>query len=174
VTGIGIAGTGPENFWDMGATDASGPLQPRNSVLTAPNAGQLSPAVGGNVRGTDVPVAAAAALASPFNDVINSGATLFIAPYSVSVDVSTLRAFPGFRQSVIVVANVPPDQQGSYHLATGTNAAADLGVARRVYPAPVGNVDAPTSDYEGDPRYSGSPVVGTTPKLLDAGADERR
>lgn len=169
VNGIGIAGTaGPENFWDLGSTDGSGPLQPRNSVLSAPNAGQLSPADGANVRGTDVPLTSTATTA-PFNDVINSGATLFVDPFSVTIDVSTLRTFPGFRQSVIVVANVPPDKQGSYHLAAGTNAAVNLGIARRAYGGAIGNVDAPTTDYEGTTRYSGTP--GT--QQLDAGADER-
>ena len=73
VLGIGITGTpGPENFWDVGSTDGSGPLQPRNSILTTPNAGQATPPDGtgatSTVTGTDVLLASNTA-----GDVITSG-----------------------------------------------------------------------------------------------------
>ena len=171
VAGIGLTGTGPENFWDMGSTDGSGPLQPRYSVLTTPNAGQISPPVAGNIRGTDVPVTSTATT-SPWFDAITSGGNLFVSPYSVTVDVATLRTFPGFRQSVIVVANVPPDQQGDYHLAAapGGAPALGLGVSRFDYGGTIGTVEAPRTDIDGDIRYT---VPPSNIQRIDAGADER-
>ncbi len=173
VKGIGITGTGTQNFWDMGSTDGSGLLEPRRTILTQPNNGQISPPditpTGINIRDTDVPITSTRTTA-PWFDVISNGGGIFVNPYSVTIDVSTLRTFPAFRQSVIVVANVPPDRQGSYHLSGGSNPAVNLGTARFVYGGAIGDVDAPTTDIDGDVRYVGTPTA-TTP--IDAGADER-
>ena len=124
VHGVGAAGdTEPENFWDMGSSDGSGPLQPRYGSLTTPNVGQHTPA-GALVTGTDVPVTSTRTT-SPFFVQVTSGSTLgFLVPYSVGVDISTLRTFPGFRQSVIVASNIPPDLQGNYHIAPRTTSGA--------------------------------------------------
>ncbi len=174
VQGIGIDGDpAVENIWDMGAADGSGVLSPTYSVLTTPNAGQATTA-GPNVPGTDVPLTSTGATA-PYFDVLTSGnaAIGFVNPYSVSVDISTLRTFPGFRQSVIVARNVAPDQQGNYHLNPGS-IAVNVGVARQLYALPYFTtttaVDAPRFDIEGNQRYTPPP---TTAKRLEAGADER-
>jgi hypothetical protein len=176
VHGIGLAGdTATVNFWDMGATDGSGPLTPRYSVLTTPNAGQATAPTGGLLPGMDVPVGSTAT-SPPWYDVITSGnaSVKFVNPYSVGIDVSTLRTFPGFRQSVILARNLPPDLQGDYHLASGS-VAVGLGVALL---GPVaGGLVAPHRDIEGNLRYAGlpytGPAVNPVPKRIESGGDER-
>jgi hypothetical protein len=175
VSGIGLAGDAkPENVWDMGAGDGSGVLSPTYSVLTTPNAGQDTTG-GANLPGTTVPLTSTGA-AAPFDVLVPGGSTnplSFIAPYSVSVDISTLRTFPGFRQSVIVARNAAPDLQGNYHLNVGS-VAVNQGVARLAYTLPwftaSTNVDAPQVDIDGNPRYTPPASVA---KRLEAGADER-
>ncbi len=180
VAGIGVSGDPtPQNFWDVGSTDSAAfVLQPRNGVMTQPNAGQTTP-FGPTLPGTDVPSNATTAAAAPYVVKIADGTAsrtlTFVSPYSVSVDIATLRAFPGFRQSVIVVRNLPPDLLGNYHLApsalphANNTAAFNTGVALRAYGGTVGNVTAPTVDFEGNTRYS---LPATSTKRLDAGADE--
>ncbi len=146
VNGIGIGGAADLNFWDMGSTDGSGPLTPRFGVMTNLHAGVTVDAT----------------------NVLSPGNTVgFVNPYSVSVDVSTLRAFPGFRQSVIVVNNVAPDVQGSYRIAAGSTAI-NVGRAAALY-GPL-TVTAPSTDIDGTVRYAGT---ATTTTQIDAGADER-
>lgn len=153
VSGIGVAGASDYNYWDLGAVDGSGPLAPVNSVLTA-----YTPGITTSATNT----------LSPDNTAV-----AFASPYRVSVDIATLRAFPGFRQSVIVISNVPPDQLGSYHINAGS-VAVNRGVVRVAYPAPIGNVDAPTVDIDGDTRWSVPPALPVlTIRSVDAGADER-
>jgi hypothetical protein len=146
ITGIGVGGTADYDYWDMGSTDGSGPLAPIRGVVTNLHAGMT-------VDATNV--------LSPF-DTVN-----FVSPYRVSVQVSTLRTFPGFRQSVIVVQNVAPDVQGSYRL-NANSTAIDIGRGQAV----IGGVtvDAPRTDIDGTTRYSGTPTTNTK---IDAGADER-
>lgn len=135
------------------------------------NAGQATTGAGGLLPGTDVPDTDAAANVSPFYMKVSGQApsSEFVAPFSVTVDVSTLRAFPGFRQSVIVLPNQTPGQLGDYHLAASSYAV-NRGVA--LWPATAPSVTAPTTDFDEPPttRYS-APAAIT--KLLDAGADER-
>ena len=174
VTGIGLTGdSAVPNFWDLGTADGSGTLEPTRSVLTTPNAGQATVA-GANVPGTNVPLTSTRTT-SPYFDELTSGngAIKFLNPYSVGVDVSTLRTFPGFRQSVIVVRNAAPDALGNYHLDSGSTAVG-LGTARASYTLPwfttATNVDAPSTDIDGNTRYTGNP---TTTTAIEAGADER-
>jgi hypothetical protein len=177
IKGIGLAGdNSPKNIWDMGAADHSGSLAPTYSVLSRPNAGQATTA-GGNIPGTNVPIPNnnnALRNQAPYFDQLVVGNTQirFSNPYSVSVDVSTLRTFPGFRQSVIVTRNLSPDLQGNYHLL-GNSTAASLGIASRVYGLPYyltnTAVDAPRVDVDGNFRYN--PPAGT--QRFEAGADER-
>jgi hypothetical protein len=177
IKGIGLAGdSSPKNIWDMGAADHSGVLAPTYSVLSRPNAGQATSA-GGNIPGTNVPIPNnnnALRNQAPYFDQLVVGNTQirFTNPYSVSVDVSTLRTFPGFRQSVIVARNLSPDLQGNYHLL-GNSTAAGLGIASRLYGLPYyltnTAVDAPTVDIDGNFRYN--PPAGT--QRFEAGADER-
>jgi parallel beta-helix repeat protein len=170
VHGIGIAGdTAVQNFWDMGSTTPGAPaLQPRYGVMSQLNSGQATTAVAGRLPGTDVPDTDTAANVSPYFTRVTADAG-FVAPFSVTVDVSSLRSFPGFRQSVIVLPNVAPDQLGNYHLRTvaaGDSVAVNRGVAL------LGTITAPTTDFDDPPtpRYA---APATTTKLLDAGADER-
>lgn len=169
VTGIGIDGTGTENFWDMGSIDGSGPLQPRHSILTTPNSGQETPNDGANLPGTDVPLSSTA-LADPFDTITQVDP--FISSYSVFIDISTLRSFPGFRQSVIVVNNLPPDSLGNYHLASTATVPTNLGVALYNFgtvASPI-NVTAPQFDIDGQQRYT---LPATATQTFDAGADQR-
>ncbi len=97
----------------------------------------------------------------------------FTTTYDVSVIVETNRAYPSFRQSVLVASNVAPDQSGDYHL-TATAAARGAGGptgASGVFPAfpsvaMYPSTTATLHDIDGQPR----PQTGTT---VDAGADER-
>jgi hypothetical protein len=176
VKGIGTVGSGDENIWDMGAGDGSGVLSPTYGVLTKPrsDAGQVTTS-GSSIAGTNVPLTSTATTA-PYFDVVTDdpAAVSFVNPYSISVDVSTLRTFPGFRQAVIVARNVAPDQQGNYHLKLGVaSVEVNLGVGRVAVGAPqlpaTTNVDAPRTDIDGNTRYGGQPTSTTR---LDAGADE--
>jgi hypothetical protein len=171
VTGIGMAGDAtPVNVWDMGASDGSGVLAPRYSVVT-----QM--ASGATIPGTDVPNVASIGSTGPTYDVVtgNEADLKFVAPYSVGIDVSTLRSFPGFRQSVIVARNVAPDLQGNYHLNVGS-VALNLGLGTASYgqpQVPTANtvINAPQFDIDGNRRYGPPPLTATT--RVEAGADER-
>jgi hypothetical protein len=165
VQGVGADGTTTiENYWDIGSLDSTEILSPVNSILTTPNPGQLTqPTTGKAVPGADVLAGAAAAL-TPYFDVISSADNLFTNPFKVSVSIATLRTFPGFRQSVIVVNNVSPDLLGDYHLKAGTNPAVGAGIASRIFGAPWNTtVVAPTVDIDGANRIA----------HVDAGADQR-
>ncbi len=169
IHGIGLTGdTSPKNFWDMGSTDGSGPLTPRYGVLTTPNTGQATAPAGGLLPGTDVGTGSTRTTA-PWFDLVTSGnaGINFVNPYSVGADVSTLRTFPGFRQSVIIARNLAPDLQGTYHLAPGSTAV-NLGVALFTQVTP--NVTAPAVDIDGNVRYT---PPATAVKRLESGADER-
>jgi hypothetical protein len=165
VHGLGIAGdTAVQNIWDMGSTTPSAPaLQPRYGVLSQLNGGQATGSVAGRLPGTDVPDTDGAANVSPYFTRVTANAGL-LAPFSVTVDVSTLRAFPGFRQSVIVLPNLNPGQLGDYHLAAGS-VAVDRGIAL------FSSVTAPTTDFDDPPTPRYTPPAAAQP--LDAGADER-
>jgi hypothetical protein len=140
VTGIGApdapAGD-PLNFWDMGSLDPGVTLTPTNSVLqtatgTAPSAT--------NTVGQDPQVKT---------------------PFTATVTIETSRAFPSFRQAVIVVQPVPLNQMGDYHLVGPASPASNRGVGSRAYGSVT--VTAPRSDFDGQPRSFTRP---------DAGADE--
>jgi hypothetical protein len=169
VQGVGADGTTTiENYWDIGSLNSTEILSPRNSVLTPPNnsgaGNQLTqPTSGKAVPGADVPAGAPAGL-TPYFDVFSSADNLFVTPFKVSVSIATLRTFPGFRQSVIVVNNVSPDQLGDYHLKAGTNPAVGAGIASSIFGAPWNvTVNAPTVDIDGANRIA----------PIDAGADQR-
>jgi hypothetical protein len=168
VTGIGLTGdAAPKNFWDMGAPDGSGTLSPTRSVLTRPNSGQAT-AAGPNIPGTNVPLTSTRTTSPYFDELVTgNGAIKFVNPYSVGVDVSTLRTFPGFRQSVIVSRNAAPDALGNYHLNSGSTAV-NLATAAASYGLPwftsTTVVTAPTTDIDGNARLGA---------FIEAGADER-
>ena len=93
------------------------------------------------------------------------------APFSIA----TLRTFPGFRQSVIVVNNVSPDKLGDYHLKAGSNPAVGAGIASRIFGAPWNaTVTVPNSDIDGQQRWATNPPPPPlTTVRVDAGADQR-
>ena len=149
VTGIGAAGdTAAVRRWDMGSVDTVSPLlAPTYSLLS-----QADPQV----------------TSSSTNVVgVSPGVSN---PYDVSVQILTSRAFPSFRQAVIVANAVSPVIQGNYHLAAGSVAhnaggtvSSTLGSPDRV------SLDALRllgHDYDGQTRSN------TAVDPLDIGADE--
>ncbi len=151
VTGIG--GTLPDgtpndvNNWDMGVVDVPGLLTPTNSVLQ---------------DGVGV-------TASPTNRFTDP---LFKSNYDVTVNILASRAYPAFRQSVIVAQLLPPSLMGDYHL-TSASSAVGAGAANLVVrwgTATTGwsyTIRAPGLDIDGNVRPSVGPPV-----RYDAGSDQ--
>jgi hypothetical protein len=121
----------------MGSTGTAGPLTPTNSVLQTTTGTTLSPT---NKVGVDPKV---------------------VAPFLTSVTIDPARAYPAFRQAVIVVQHVAGTQMGDYHL-TATGPALNAGAASRTFGTTT--VHAPARDIDGDLRSTTKP---------DIGADER-
>jgi hypothetical protein len=183
LTGISLDGDStPANIWDMGVADGSGTLSPTYSIMTALTPGQptqVQPAGNtGMIPGTNVPLSTTK-LAAPFVGLESgNGGIKFVNPYSVGVSVSTLRTFPGFRQSVIIARNAAPDAQGNYHVGPGSSATGLFAIART--PVQYGppqlavpqNVDAPTTDIDGSNPFIRYTPPATSSKRFDAGADE--
>lgn len=140
VSGIGApdapAGD-PLNFWDMGSLDPGVTLTPTNSVLQT--ATGITPSAT-NTIGQDPQVKA---------------------PFTATVAIETSRAFPSFRQAVIVIQLVPFTQMGDYHLVGPASPANNLGTGSRVFGGVT--VTAPRTDFDGQTRSASTP---------DAGADE--
>jgi hypothetical protein len=125
--------------WDLGSLDAGVALTPTYSVLQQNDPGMVpSPT---NKVGVDPRVKT---------------------PFDVSVTILTSRAFPSFREAVIVAKNVPPGLQGDYHLADLLPPANGGGTTSQPYPG--GPVAAPARDYDGQLRANPP----------DIGADEAR
>jgi hypothetical protein len=140
VSGIGApdapAGD-PVNYWDMGSADGVGPLTPTNSVLQTTTGTTLS---GTNSVGVDPQVKM---------------------PFTATVTIETSRAFPSFRQAVIVVQPAALNQMGDYHLIGPVSPATNRGVGSRAFGTVT--VTAPRIDYDVQTRSQSQP---------DAGADE--
>ncbi len=172
VCGIGSTSCGSQpdavNNWDMGVSDNSaGVLSPTHSVIQ---------------DGTQVgPDASGAAL----NNVQSDPG--FKSPYLVDVNVLASRAYPAFRQAIIIAQILPPSLMGDYHLSGSASPAYGLGAAStqtnwgtwvagtRSNPAHWNGwsytVTAPSRDIDGDPRPA--PVGRTAPKTnYDAGSDQ--
>jgi hypothetical protein len=143
LTGIGTGGDADRNFWDIGSLDGSPSLELHNSVYSS-------------LTGIT------ADASNFFADPAAANPVQFKLPYQISADISTLRAFPGFRQAVMIVQNLPAGLVLNYHLTNGSPAT-DLGRAV------VGAVTAPPTDIDGDRRYPGTANANNR---LDAGADE--
>jgi hypothetical protein len=115
------------------------------------------------------------------NKQVNSNPGLK-SPYLVDVNVLASRAYPAFRQAIIIAQILPPRLMGDYHLTGTTSPAANIGAASTQVnwgtwvPAKPNNpahwtgwsytVNAPSKDIDGDTRPKAS-----TGKL-DAGSDE--
>jgi hypothetical protein len=140
VSGIGApdapAGD-PLNFWDMGSVDPGVVLSPTNSVLQTGTGINSS---GTNTVGLDPRVRTA---------------------FTATVTIEISRAFPSFRQAVIVVQPVPLSQMGDYHLVGPASPANNWGVGSRAFGGVT--VNAPRTDFDGQSRSNNRP---------DAGADE--
>jgi hypothetical protein len=140
VSGIGApdapAGD-PLNFWDMGSLDPGVTLTPTNSVLQT--ATGITPSAT-NTVGVDPQVKT---------------------PFAATVTIETSRAFPSFRQAVIVIQPVPLTQMGDYHLVGPASPASNRGAGSRSFGGVT--VTAPRSDFDGQTRSTNRP---------DAGADE--
>ncbi|OLB80437.1 MAG: hypothetical protein AUI14_06785 [Actinobacteria bacterium 13_2_20CM_2_71_6] len=137
VSGIGApdAPTGdPLNFWDMGAADGSGILSPTNSVLQSTTGTTLSAS---NIVGQDPQVKT---------------------PFTATVTIEASRAFPSFRQAVIVVQPVPLNQMGDYHLVGPASPASNHGAGSRVFGGT--NIPAPRFDFDNQSRSSTQPDIG--------------
>jgi len=147
VSGIDPAGTGANapNYWDIGSVEPVAPMPVTNSVLQ--------------------PGSPTGQLQSSSTNVVTGDAG-FTTPYAVGVVVETSRAFPSFRQSVLVANSVAaPDAAGDYHL-TPTSAARGVGALTDFPLVPVFGSPAPTRhDIDLELRPLGD--------AADAGADER-
>jgi hypothetical protein len=133
VTGVGVPGDAtPINYWDLGVADGTGLVSPTNTILQI---------------GTGT-------LASPTNRVSDPTVN---APYDASVAFTPWRTNPNFVGAIMVVAALPPNLMGDYHIPS-TSPAVDGAAASK---APV---NAPLSDYDNDVRPAGSG--------FDIGADE--
>jgi hypothetical protein len=170
VCGIGSASctnaSDPINNWDMGVADNSAAvLSPTYSVI------QDGKQVG--------PDASGAALNNATAD------PQFKSPYLVDVNVLASRAYPAFRQAIIIAQILPPSLMGDYHLKGNTSPAYGLGVSSTTVhwgnfkstrnPQWSANwsyvVSAPSKDIDGDARPAATPR--TPPKSgYDAGSDQ--
>jgi hypothetical protein len=140
VSGIGATGAPAGDairHWDMGSTGAVGPLTPTYSVLQTITGTALSTT---NKVGSDPQVTA---------------------PFLTSVTIDPSRAYPAFRQAVIVIQQVAGARLGDYHL-TAAGPALNAGVASRTFGTTT--VRAPVRDIDGELRSTTKP---------DIGADER-
>ncbi len=137
VTGIGAAGdAAPIDHWDVGVADGTGLLAPTSSVVQLDNGGH--------------PYTASASNSSADPQVVDDS-------YDVSASFVTWRQNPAFVDATLVAVELPPNQQGNYHL-TATSPAVDLGVPN------LGGVNAPATDIDDQARPAGA--------AFDSGADE--
>lgn len=129
--GAGIAGIGqlgdpnPINYWDLGAADGSGLLEPTNSMLMVDNLPYIvsSPT---NLVGVD-----------PLVQTV----------YTTTVSALPWRTNPNFVGVILVAFDVPPQRMGNFHLSA-SSPAFNLGAASK------NGVPAPTTDIDGDSRPS--------------------
>ena len=136
VTGIGIAGdVSPIVHWDIGASDASGLPNPTHSMLEVTTGTTADPT---NTVGVD---------------------PTFIDTYDTSVAFQPWRTNPNLIGAIMVATDVPPTLMGDYHIPTTSPAVDNANSA-----ASVGTISAPTIDFDGGPRPTGT--------RRDMGADE--
>ncbi len=137
VTGIGVAGDStPADHWDLGVADGTGVLAPTSSVVQQ--------AAGNHPYTT-----------SATNSV--SDPTVVDDTYDVSVSFATWRQNPAFVDATLVAVELPPNQQGDYHLKAASPAV-DLGAASS------SGVTAPATDIDDQARPAGP--------RFDSGSDE--
>lgn len=145
VTGIGLTGDpSPINYWDVGAFDGAGLLEPTYSILQSTN-------------GTLLPATTSVAAHNSFTNPNVKDAT-----YTLSITILPWRTNPYFIGASIVAVDLPPNLMGNYHLsATSTNAIGKgtLSVSNPTQAAPATDIDGANRTGAGD----------TT---VDIGADE--
>ncbi|MGZ4602231.1 MAG: hypothetical protein ACXV0U_01390, partial [Kineosporiaceae bacterium] len=164
---LGITPTGgaadPVNIWEVGSveTGITGIPASNTLVTTKPNP-QLT-------------ITAPQTQAYPATGI----PTFVVKPYDVGVQIITSRAFPSFREAVIVVSPVVPRVTEDYHLKAGTAAAPANntgGSATNGSPLSPTTVSAAVfnrmiSDIDGQTR-AGTGTPRTSLSNFDIGADE--
>jgi SdrD B-like protein/IPT/TIG domain-containing protein len=133
ITGIGGAGDPtPIRHWDMGVV-GPGALHPTTTVLQE-TTNSVIVADPSNVVGVDPGV---------------------VDPLDVAIGFQPWRGDPHFQQTWIVVADLPLDQMGDYHLPDPSGGpAVDAGAGSK------SGVSAPAFDIDGDARPSGGFEIG--------------
>lgn len=135
-TGLGITGdVTPIDHWDVGTADGSGVLAPTNSML------QTSEGTTGSSTNR-----------------IGVNPT-FISEYQTSVTFLPWRGNGRLADAIMVATDVPPTLMGDYHIPATSPAVNALNSA-----ASAGGLNAPTTDFDGGGRPTGT--------RFDIGADE--
>src|SRR5690349_6224487 len=153
VTGISAADA---NYWDAGSIE---PLQAKTGATTTIAYGLGWSAsywqAGADPNSQLSPAPAAGDIATP----------AVVKAYDVSVVIETNRAFPSFRQAVMVADVVAPDATGDYHLtaANGHGGPISQFPSVAVFPSTTGT----RHDIDNQPRPVTSGVTNA-----DAGADQ--
>jgi len=125
VTGIGLAGPGDVDPWDLGVADNLAQLlAPTNSILQVATGTTTSPT---NIVGVDPAV---------------------VSSYDVSVSLAVWRTNPAFAGAILVALDLPPNLMGDYHL-TAASPAVSLGATAK------GGVNAPATDVDDQARPAG-------------------
>ena len=141
VTGIGqLDDPGTVTVWDLGSTDAGVTgMDAAYSIVSAAVADGTSTQAPVTVTSTGATLTATGDVAVP----ATGAASVVRTPRDVSVTILNSRTFPAFRQAVIVTTAVSPTWDSDYHLAAGTNPAANAGssaITPPTGPTPVTNV----------------------------------
>ena len=145
LSGIGTAGLGDINLWDMGlAGNPASLLEPTNSILNS----------------------ALGTAASPTNKVSIDPAVID-GSYDVSVLTLPWRALPGLMGTTLLAVDLPPNLLGNYHLGGSSSPAVNAGrseVTVPPYQRPTASLSAPSFDIDNQGRPAGGGY--------DIGADE--
>ncbi|MEO8229475.1 MAG: SdrD B-like domain-containing protein [Chloroflexota bacterium] len=120
VDGLGAAGPSDITLWDMGVSDALGPLHPTNSILNEDTNSDIQ--------------------ASPSNQI---GANPLIVDdsYAVSVHFLPWRQGAAFIFNLLVSADLPPGLLGDYHVQSGSPAINQGALSKSGVNAPAFDID---------------------------------
>jgi hypothetical protein len=140
VAGIGLAGPGDIDYWDLGVADGTGVLSPTNSVV------QQNAAT--HPYTTD-----------PSNATSDPSV---VSVFDISVAFNSWRTNPNFIGAILVALDLPPNLLGDYHLQAGSPAT-DLGALIK------NSVNAPAFDIDNQARPQGLGVDSGADELPDGG-----